>query len=404
MINLDIPKKFKPLVRQAQEVASEVLRPISRKYDRAEHERPVELDMLAAVIDGMNEGNSEVGGTGATGVRRDASANDGVNRNGTNMSTALSIMELCWGDVGMLLSMPRQGLGNSAIASVANDEQLARFKGRWAAMAITEPGCGSDSANIRTTARLDGDHYVLNGEKIYVTAGDRADLVVVWATLDKNLGRSAIKSFVVEKGTPGFELARLEHKLGIRASDTAAFILKDCRVPKANLLGDPEIQAEKSFAGVMQTFDNTRPLVAAMAVGLTRACIEEMERILKECGVAPDYNRPLHRQSSAAAEFVRMKADYEAAYLLTLQAAWMADNTQPNSLQASLAKAKAGRTCVDVALKCVELAGAMGYTETALLEKWSRDAKILDIFEGTQQIQLLIIARRLLGKSSAELK
>jgi acyl-CoA dehydrogenase len=404
MINLDIPKKFKPLVRQAQEVASEVLRPISRKYDRAEHERPVELDMLAAVIDGMNEGNSEVGGTGATGVRRDASANDGVNRNGTNMSTALSIMELCWGDVGMLLSMPRQGLGNSAIASVANDEQLARFKGRWAAMAITEPGCGSDSANIRTTARLDGDHYVLNGEKIYVTAGDRADLVVVWATLDRNLGRSAIKSFVVEKGTPGFELARLEHKLGIRASDTAAFILKDCRVPKANLLGDPEVQAEKSFAGVMQTFDNTRPLVAAMAVGLTRACIEEMERILKECGLAPDYNRPMHRQSAAAAEFVRMKADYEAAYLLTLQAAWMADNTQPNSLQASLAKAKAGRTCVDVALKCVELAGSMGYTETSLLEKWSRDAKILDIFEGTQQIQLLIIARRLLGKSSAELK
>jgi acyl-CoA dehydrogenase len=404
MINLDIPKKFKPLVRQAQEVASEVLRPISRKYDRAEHERPVELDMLAAVIDGMNEGNSEVGGTGATGVRRDAQTNDGVNRNGTNMSTALSIMELCWGDVGMLLSMPRQGLGNSAIASVANDEQLARFKGRWAAMAITEPGCGSDSANIRTTARLDGDHYVLNGEKIYVTAGDRADLVVVWATLDRNLGRSAIKSFVVEKGTPGFELARLEHKLGIRASDTAAFILKDCRVPKANLLGDPEVQAEKSFAGVMQTFDNTRPLVAAMAVGLTRACIEEMERILKECGVSPDYNRPLHRQSSAAAEFVRMKADYEAAYLLTLQAAWMADNSQPNSLQASLAKAKAGRTCVDVALKCVELAGSMGYTETSLLEKWSRDAKILDIFEGTQQIQLLIIARRLLGKSSAELK
>lgn len=405
MINLEIPRKFNALVRQAQEVAGEVLRPISRKYDRAEHARPVELDMLAAVIDGMNEGNSEVGGTGATGVRRDANAGaDGVNRNGTNLSTALSIMELCWGDVGMLLSMPRQGLGNSAIASVANEEQLARFKGRWAAMAITEPGCGSDSAAIRTTARLEGDHYVLNGEKIYVTAGDRADLVVVWATLDKSLGRAAIKSFVVEKGTPGFELARLEHKLGIRASDTAAFVLTDCRVPKANLLGDPDINPEKSFAGVMQTFDNTRPLVAAMAVGLTRACIEEMGRILKEAGLSPDYNRPLHRQSAAASEFVRMQADYEAARLLTMQAAWMADNAQPNSLQASLAKAKAGRTCVDVALKCVELAGSVGYTENALLEKWSRDAKILDIFEGTQQIQLLIIARRLLGKSSAELK
>jgi acyl-CoA dehydrogenase len=245
---------------------------------------------------------------------------------------------------------------------------------------------------------------VLNGEKIYVTAGDRADLVVVWATLDKNLGRSAIKSFVVEKGTPGFELARLEHKLGIRASDTAAFLLKDCRVPKENLLGDPSINPEKSFAGVMQTFDNTRPLVAAMAVGLTRACIEEMGKILQACNMAPDYSRPAHRQTAAASEFIRMQADYEAARLLTLQAAWMADNARPNSLEASLAKAKAGRTCVDVALKCVELAGAMGYSETSLLEKWARDAKILDIFEGTQQIQLLIIARRLLGKSSAELK
>lgn len=154
----------------------------------------------------------------------------------------------------------------------------------------------------------------------------------------------------------------------------------------------------------MQTFDNTRPLVASMAVGLTRACIEEMARILKDCGLVVDHDRPLHRQPHAVAEFVRMQADYEAARLLTLQAGWMADNAQPNSLQASLAKAKAGRTCVDVALKCVELAGSMGYTETALLEKWARDAKILDIFEGTQQIQLLIIARRLLGKSSAELK
>lgn len=405
MINLEIPRKFKPLVRQARETAQEVLRPISRKYDQAEHARPVELDMLAAVIDGMNEGNTDVGGAGATGVRRDAAPVDGsVNRNGTNLSTCLSIMELCWGDVGMLLSMPRQGLGNAAIASVANEEQLARFKGRWAAMAITEPGCGSDSAAIRTTARLDGDEYVLNGEKIYVTSGDRADLVVVWATLDRSLGRAAIKSFVVEKGTPGFELVRLEHKLGIRASDTAAFLLKDCRVPKANLMGDPDINPEKSFAGVMQTFDNTRPLVAAMAVGLTRACVEEFGAILKASGIPVDYNRPSHLQPSAVAEYIRMQADYEASRLLTLQAAWMADNAQPNSLQASLAKAKAGRTCVDVALKCVELAGSVGYTETSLLEKWARDAKILDIFEGTQQIQLLIIARRLLGKSSAELK
>ena len=403
MINLETPKKFSGLVMQAQQVAAQMFRPISRKYDRAEHAYPKELDMLASLLDGLNAAGG-TGGAGATAVRRDTSPDSGENRNGSNMSTVLGAIELCWGDVGLLLSMPRQGLGNSAIASVANEEQLARFKGRWAAMAITEPGCGSDSAAIRTTAVKDGDDYILNGEKIYVTAGDRAELVVVWATLDRNVGRAAIKSFVVEKNTPGFELVRLEHKLGIRASDTAAFVLKDCRVPAKNLLGDPEINVEKGFAGVMQTFDNTRPLVAAMAIGLTRACLEETRKVLSAAGVEIDYQHPSLTQSAAAAAYIGMEADYEAARLLTLQAAWMADNRKPNSLQASMAKAKAGRTCVDVALRCVELCGSLGYGEGSLLEKWARDAKILDIFEGTQQIQVLIIARRLLGKTSSELR
>ncbi len=403
MINLENPKKFTALVNQAHQVAAEIFRPNSRKYDLAEHSYPKELDMLAALLDGMNSAGGN-GGAGAAGVRRDSKDSDTGNRNSSNLSTVLGVMELCWGDVGLLLSMPRQGLGNSAIASVANDEQLERFKGRWAAMAITEPHCGSDSAAIRTSARLDGDDYVLNGEKIFVTSGERAELVVVWATLDKSAGRAAIKSFVVEKNTPGFELVRLEHKLGIRASDTAQFALVNCRVPKANLLGDPKIDVEKGFGGVMQTFDNTRPLVAGMAVGVARACLEETRKVLEKAGVKIDYDRPALTQHAAVAEFLRMEADYEAARLLTLQAAWMADNRKPNSLQASMAKAKAGRSCVDIALKCVELCGSIGYAENELLEKWARDAKILDIFEGTQQIQLLIVARRLLGKSSAELR
>ncbi len=403
MINLEVPKKFAGLVDQAHQVATEVFRPISRKYDVGEHEYPKELDMLAAVIDGMNDG-SDLGGAGATGVRRsDSNGHEGV-RNGSNMSTVLGVIELCWGDVGLLLSMPRQGLGNSAIASVANEEQLERFKGKWAAMAITEPEAGSDSAAIRTTAVKDGDDYILNGEKIYVTSGERADLVVVWATLDRELGRAAIKSFVVERSNPGMRLDRLEHKLGIRASDTAAFILEDCRVPAANLLGSPEIDTSKGFGGVMQTFDNTRPLVAGMAVGVARACLEYTKERLQEAGVEIDYDAPPSRQPAAAAEFIAMEADWEAARLLTLQAAWMADNSKPNSLQASLAKAKAGRTGTDIALRCVRLCGSIGYGEDELLEKWARDVKILDLFEGTQQIQLLIIARQLLGKTSAELK
>ena len=178
-------------------------------------------------------------------------------------------------------------------------------------------------------------------------------------------------------------------------------------MPKENLLGDPEIEPKGGFAGVMQTFDNTRPLVAGMAVGVARACLELHPRAPR-AGRRRDRLRRARRAgpqlNAAAAEFIAMEADWEAARLLTMQAAWMADNKKPNSLQASMAKAKAGRMGTDVALRCVALCGATGYGEGELLEKWARDAKILDLFEGTQQIQLLIIARLLLGKTSAELK
>ncbi|HQV41276.1 MAG: acyl-CoA dehydrogenase family protein [Moraxellaceae bacterium] len=400
-MNLETPKKFQMLVDQAQQVALNFLRPISRKYDKAEHSYPKELDMLASLLDGMNDGAPESAGASTAG-KRGAQANEGI-RNGSNMSTALGIIEMCYGDTGLLLSMPRQGLGNSAIAAVANDEQLERFMGKWAAMAITEPGTGSDSANIRTSATRDGDDFILNGEKIYVTSGERADCVVVWATLDRNLGRAAIKSFVVEKGTPGMTVTRLEHKLGIKASDTAAINFTDCRVPVANLLGNPEIDVGKGFAGVMETFDNTRPLVAAMAVGCAKASLERTKELLKDY-LDPNYSTLPLNASNVVATVTRMEAEWEAARLLTLKAAWMADNKQPNSKEASIAKAKAGRVGNEITLKCVELCASVGYGEDELLEKWARDSKILDIFEGTQQIQQLIIARRLLGKSSSELK
>ena len=399
-MNLQNPKKFQMLLDQAHETALNVLRPISRKYDKAEHAYPKELDMLASLLDGMNDGGDGLNAGAAINKRGDIDSN---NKNGTNMSTALGVIEMCYGDTGLLLTMPRQGLGNSAIAAVANDEQLERFKGTWAAMAITEPGCGSDSAAIRTTATKDGDDYILNGEKIFVTSGERADSVVVWATLDKKLGRAAIKSFVVPKGTPGMKVERLEHKLGIKASDTAAISFIDCRVPGANLLGNAEIDIAKGFAGVMETFDNTRPLVAAMAVGCAKASLERIKDIFKD-ELDPDYATPYLQTSNLAAQIYRMEAEWEAARLLTIKATWMADNKKPNSREASIAKAKAGRICNEITLKCVELAASVGYNEDELLEKWARDSKILDIFEGTQQIQQLIIARRELGKSSSELK
>lgn len=402
-MNLEIPKKFSPLINQAQQVAREVFRPISRKYDRAEHEYPKELDLFASIMDGMNDGAAD-GGTGAGKLARSDGNGGGGNRNGTNMKTVLGLTELCWGDVGLALSIPRQGLGNSAIAAVANEEQLARLGNTWAAMAITEPGAGSDSAAIRTTATEDGDEYILNGEKIYVTAGERADAVVVWATLDRSKGRAAIKSFVVEKGTPGMTVERLEKKLGIRASDTAAIRFENCRVPKENLLGDPDVSVEKGFAGAMQTFDNTRPVVAGMAIGVASAALQKTHELIALTGIDLSYHSQTWTQPAVTRELQLMEAELEAARLLTLRAAWMADNGLPNSKEASIAKAKAGRVGNMITLRCVELCGSLGYGETELLEKWARDSKILDIFEGTQQIQLLIIARRLLGKSSADLK
>jgi len=400
-INLELPPKMHAVIDKAHQGAAEMMRPIARKYDLKEHAYPVELDTLAELFAGAAESNT-LDMAGAGGLKASEAAEE--NRNGANMAAALQALEASWGDAAMLLSIPYQGLGNAAVSAVASDEQLKRLGNIWAAMAITEPGFGSDSAAVSTTAKLDGDEYVINGEKIFVTAGSRATHIVVWATLDKSKGRPAIKSFIVPREHPGVTVERLENKLGIKGSDTAVIRFDNARIPKDNLLGNPDIEPGKGFAGVMETFDNTRPVVAAMAVGIARATLEELRKILSNAGVEISYDKPSHTQSAAAAEFLRMEADWEAAYQLTLRAAWQADNKIPNSKEASMAKAKAGRVGSDITLKAVELAGTAGYSEAALLEKWARDSKIMDIFEGTQQIQQLVVARRLLGLSSSELK
>ena len=400
-INLELPRKMHAVIDKAHQGAAEMMQPIARKYDLKEHAYQVELDTLAELFAGAAESNT-LDMAGAGGLKASESAEE--NRNGANMAAALQALEASWGDAAMLLSIPYQGLGNAAVSAVASDEQLQRLGNIWAAMAITEPGFGSDSAAVSTTAKLDGDEYVINGEKIFVTAGSRATHIVVWATLDKSKGRPAIKSFIVPREHPGVTVERLENKLGIKGSDTAVIRFENARIPKDNLLGNPDIEPGKGFAGVMETFDNTRPVVAAMAVGIARATLEELRKILSNAGVEISYDKPSHAQSAAAAEFLRMEADWEAAYQLTLRAAWQADNKIPNSKEASMAKAKAGRVGSDITLKAVELAGTAGYSEEALLEKWARDSKIMDIFEGTQQIQQLVVARRLLGLSSSELK
>lgn len=401
MINLELPKKVRNAENMAHQMAVGVFRPIARKYDKIEHcDTPKELipmgQMLAAGSAAGQLGSG--GGEGGSGVK-----------NGGNMLAIVGTTEMAWGCCGLMLSLPGMGLGNAAIAAVGSPEQKEKFGKLYCAMAITEPGCGSDSAGVQTTAELDGEEWVLNGEKIFATAADRGDAVVVWATLDKSIGKAAIKSFLVEKGTPGMSVVRVEDKLGLRVSDTAALLFDNCRIPKENIMGNPEIAdteaaRKKAFGGVMQTFDNTRPQVAAMALGVARASLEIASELLEKELVKPEYDKSLFNSTALEAEFYRMEANLEASRLLTLKAAWMADNKQPNSKEASMCKAKAGRVANSVTLRCVEICGSLGYSENSLLEKFARDSKILDIFEGTQQIQQLVVARHVLGKSSRDLK
>ena len=315
-----------------------------------------------------------------------------------------SALEIAWGDIARAaLSVPRRGLGNAAISGVATDRRATRAAGPQRL-----GGDGDHRTVVRlglavsTTAVLDGDEYVINGEKIYVTAGSRAP-IVVWATLDKSKGRAAIKSFIVPREHPGVTVERLEHKLGIKASDTAAIRFDNVRIPKENLLGSPDIEVEKGFAGVMETFDNTRPIVAmAMAVAWPAPP-------WRSCGrSSPRPGGDLLRQARARARARRPRSSYAwrptGSRLPADRALGVAGRQRHPELRGLDGEgqgrpggqrhhAEGGRDGRYHRLFRADAAGEVG-----------RDSKILDIFEGTQQIQQLVVARRLLGLSSTELK
>ena len=390
-----------------REMAEKHMRPISRKYDDREHELPSEwVDYF------WTEGRG-----GPSGVDL-AGPGDGF------VQVCVQAEELCWGDAGLYLRMPTAALGGSAVAAAGTPEQkerfLSPFRGDgppvWGAMAITEAEAGSDSAAIQTTAVRDGDDYVLNGTKIFCTSGEAASqhaggFVVVWATVDKQAGRAAIKAFVVPAGTPGMRLAGVEKKLGIRASDTATLVFENCRVPAANLLGRAEVKkkrssgdGDKGFKGAMATFDASRPIVAAMAVGVGRASLDFVKQELARQGVEPRYDAPASAITAVERDLMEMEAELQAARLLTWRAASMMTRGKPNNLEASMAKAKAGLAVTRITQKAVELLGPAGYSKQLLVEKWMRDAKINDIYEGTQQINQLIVARRILDYPSSMLR
>jgi acyl-CoA dehydrogenase len=418
MISFEIPEKITNELQMARMVAEQVMRAKSRYYDEHEHERPWDyINLMWPVMRDQQRRQLERGQQG-NGQERPR------DKPGTAVLRLVMLVEtLSWGDAGQYLTTPTGALGSAAVESVGTPEQKLRFLSRfaegdpkWGAMAMTEPGAGSDTSAIRTSAVLDPEtnEWVLNGEKIFCTSGSLAleesdGFVVVWATVDPAAGRAGMKPFVVEAGTPGVIVAKKEDKLGIRASDTASIVFSDARIPYDNILGSPDVQRTdeatgKGFKGAMRTFDASRPVVAASAVGIGRAALEFTRERLAEEGVVVDYTRPHHAQSAVERDLIEMEARHKAAWLLTLRAASLMDHGQANRLEASMCKAYAGEAVTWITQKAVELLGPLGYSQDLLVEKWMRDAKINDIYEGTKQINLLIVARSILGYSRHELK
>lgn len=433
MIDFELPPTIQNQNQLIKMVAEQAMRPFSRDLDENEHKRPEafvnmtwpftqemmkrDLKRIQAIVDASANGaqpNGNGNHTNGSAPKKERKANMGM------LSLILMIEQLSWGDTGQYLCLPHPMLAGAAVSSAGTPEQQVKFLTRftegepkWGAMAITEPDAGSDNSSMRTTAVLDPEtnEWILNGEKIFITSGtlslEESDgICVVWATIDPAAGRAGIKSFVVEAHTPGVTVAKGEHKLGIRASDTVALHFDNARIPYENLLGNPEIKKKggKGFKGAMKTFDSSRPAVAASAMGTARAALEFTREKLAEEGIAVDYRKSKFELTAVEADLMEMEARYKGAWLLTLRATSQMVHGESNRLEASMCKFRAGEAVTWITQKSVELLGPLGYSREMLAEKWMRDAKINDIYEGTKQINQLIVARSILGYTRKELK
>ncbi len=394
-IEFSLTKRQQETKAAVHNLAEHVIRPQSLSWDR---NHGVPLDFLRR----LGELAAGMGGLSAAAeiMRAERTGDKNV-----NMNTIVGAEEMSWGDAGLLLCLPGPGLGGPPVRASGTEEQKERFFGifrdmskelRWGAYALTEPGAGSDVAGIRTSCRKDGKHWVINGRKCFITNGARASWNVVFATVDPSLGRAGHRAFVVEKGTPGFSVGKIEDKMGLRASETAELVFEDCRVPAENLLGgEGAYQTKEGFMTAMKTFDNTRPLVAALAIGIGRAAYEYARDFVKKHYVL---GRPIPRYAALADRLARVERQLDSARMLAWRAAWLADNGVPNAKEASMAKAAGGQAAIRACIEAIEICGAEGTIarDHQLLEKWFRDIKVYDIFEGTGQIQRIVISKRLL--------
>jgi acyl-CoA dehydrogenase len=421
MIDFEPPKPITQINTVVETVAVNMMRPVSRYYDEHEHEIPWDF------INFMHQAVKSMGGTSMAPDETKNGVQEGKKPESEKKKRppiayqrlAHLVEMLSWGDAGMYLCIPGGLLGSAAVAATGTPEQRKRFLSRltgdkpaFDAMAMTEPQAGSDTSAIRATASLDEatKEWILNGEKIFVTAGHKAmvdseGFTVVWASIDASAGRAGMRAFVVEAGTPGCSVTKMEHKLGIRVSDTVSIVFQDCRIPYENILGSPTVEkSTKGFRGAMATFDATRPIVAAQAIGIARATVELLKEELEKNGIKIRYGLPRQKLTNIEREVIDMEIQLRSAWLLIIKALWMADNKINNPAEASMAKVRGGDIVVKITQKAVEILGPLGYSRELLFEKWFRDAKITDLYEGTGQINRLVVARHILGYRGSQLR
>ncbi|MCE3265671.1 MAG: Acyl-CoA dehydrogenase domain protein [Solirubrobacterales bacterium] len=372
--------------------AREVIRPVARKHD-AEESTPWEVIREARAW-GLN---------GLDHIQRTGQDRDG-------QLGVIAAEEMHWGCAGIALAVNGSGLAAAGIAASGSPEQIARWvpqcfgsdeEIKLGAYAVTEAQAGSDVKSLRTTAKLDGDEWVLDGTKVFITNGGIADVHVVVATVDSALGHRGQASFVIGKGTPGLEQGKKETKIGIRASHTAEVVLENCRIPAENLLGGMDKlnrklerarSGQKSGASnALATFEITRPMVGASALGIAQAAYEWTLEYLDGQTIE---SRPALKEQRIQQVLADVATEIDSARLLVQRASWMGRNGVPMSGgQGSMSKLKAGDVTMWATTTLMDLVGPYAQTADCPLEKWFRDAKIYQLFEGTAQVQRLVISR-----------
>ncbi len=386
-MHLELDADSKQRLERAREIGRTEVRPIGLEADRLGRPIPVDDSYFARCLER---------GEGRTRWRPAGTPKRSGRRRRSTVTTLLIAEELSYWDRGVGVANPGPGLPEGNVIAQGTEEQKEKYlsafikpdRPRWASFAMTEPGAGSDAAAIRTTARKDGDSWILNGAKCFIGNASRADWILVQATTDPERGRAAQRAFFVEQGTAGLGPFKIEPKMGLKAYESTSFPLQDCRIPAENLLGgEKKRERPEGFKGAMRTFNAQRPVIAANAVGIGRSALDETLRFAREHG--------LIKQARVRDRIEHMTRKLRMARLICLRAGWLADQERPNVVEASMCKYVAAAVAQEATALGMEVLGAVAGRGDHIVEKLYRDVKAMDIVEGTGQIQRMIIARKL---------